>query len=352
MRTPILAFVAAVLTAAPAWAAPMLITTTFNADFEASQSLWGGGPSAGLDVGGRTSGSVGAYYEVKANSGTVNARQNAGIAATFLTEQAAGAPAQITLDFMGDAGGGFVEALFGASAEAGVFLDIAGCLGVITPFGCAGIPYNIDEDIPIISEGFFLAPSTTHSPVIDVQRSANDADTAFGKGLLNTPIGSLGPTMNLDLDQTIYFTPTGLTGTAFYRNVGTGATGTAAFTLPGDGPMNLQLALGVGTWEVSFLNIALQNMFRNDIDLELRPAFDYIVGSWPPPGSGPIGVGLIDETFALGFNHVQNLGSVRFNVVGPAAVPEPVTLVLMGVGLSGVVIARRRQKRRSHPSVE
>jgi len=347
MRKSIVAFAVVFSSATSAWAAPFLVNSTFNADFAASQSLWSGGPTAGLDRQGSTGGSVGAYYSVRADTGTVNARQNAGIVASYWTEQTAGTPVQIGLDFVGDAGGGFVEARFGAAAEAGVFLDISGCFGAVVFGACVGIPYNIDTSIPIIDEGFFLNPATTHTPVIDVSRTAQQADDAFGVGTLNTPLGNLGPSMNLDLDQRITFTPTGLTGTAFYRNLTTGAVGSTGFTIPTDSPLSLQLALGVGSWEISFLDLALQNLFRNDIDLELRPAFDYVVGSWPPAGNGLFSFGLIDETFALNFGLVSNLGTIRLDVLEAQAVPEPATLALMGVALTVYSVTRRRRNGRA-----
>jgi hypothetical protein len=332
------------LTCTAASAAPILLDTTFNADFTASQSLWGGGPNAGLDEGGRTGGSVGLYYSVKADTGTVNATQNAGLKATYVTETTAGSPTTIGLDFLGDASGGFVEGRFGANAQAGVFLDISGCVGFIAFGACVGVPYDIDEDIAIIDEGFFLNPTTTHTPVIDQQRSATEADQAAGVGGLDVVIGTLGPTMNLDLEQSIFFTPTGLSGLASYENQTTGVTGSTGFTIPTDGVFNLDLNLGAGVWDISFQNIALLNQFRNDIDLELRPAFDYIVGSWPPPGQELFSFGLIDDTFALAFNQIGNLGSIQVTVLSagvPGQVPEPASMLLMGLGVAGVAAWRR-----------
>jgi hypothetical protein len=320
------------------------LSTLFNADFSASQSLWRGGPTAGLDERDRTSGDVGLYYDVRANTGTVTATQNAGVQVSYVSETTAGSLTNIQLGFVGDPNGGSISSAFGAQIQSGVFLDA--CIGVETVFGCAGVP--VDQDIPIfIDRGFFLDPTNVHTPALDVQVSANDAAVAFGAGVGPTipGFGTLGPTMNLDLDQTIFFTPTGLTGTAVYQNQATGETGSTAFSVPTSSLSNLQLNLGAGVWDISFQNVLLTNTFRNDINLELRPAFDYFVGSWPPPGSGLFSFGLVDETFSLSFNQIATLGSIQVEVVdSPTTVPEPGSLALLTLGI-GALMARRRKVR-------
>lgn len=330
--------------AARAHAVPIALSSDFALDYSASQSLWQGGPSFGLDSSGRTSGSVGAYYSVQADTGTVNATQNGTLRASYSSETVAGNATNIALQFVGDSMGGFVESRFGASAEAGVFVDISGCLGVTTPLGCAGIPYDINQDIALISEGLFLNPNSTHTPVIDTMRSASDAALAVGVGGLDVVIGTIGATMNLDLTQNIDFTPTGLTGMATYRNVDTGETGTSAFSIPTSGAATLSLDLAPGTWDVSFADVMLSNSFHNRIDLGLRPAVDYIVGSWPPVGHDLLSFALLNQTFGLSFNEIQDAGTIRVSVVegqGTTAVPEPGTLALCGLGLLSLVFVRR-----------
>lgn len=335
------------LAAMPAAGAPISLTDLFGLNFNASQSLWQGGPNAGLDKSGRTSGSVGLYYSVQANTGTVSAAQNGGLSASYLSEVTSGSPTTIGLQFLGS-GGSSVQSQFGAAAETGVFLDISGCLVPVVLGFCAA-PYDIDTDIAIIDEGLFLNPTTSHTPVIDTQRSAIGADQAFGVGV-GPSIGTfrLGPSMNLDLEQRIFFTPTGLAGMACYENRDTLATGCTPFSVPTSGQSNLQLNLGVGTWDIAFLNVSLLNLFRNDIDLELRPAFDYLVGSWPPVGQELFAFGLIDETFGLSFNQVARAGAITVTVLAdPAAatVPEPSTLLLLGAGLAAMAWRRRANKR-------
>jgi hypothetical protein len=332
------------LAAAPASADVLDLTDVFGVSFSASQSLWAGGPSAGLDASGRTNGSVGLYYEVRADTGTVDATQNGALSASYLSETALGSSTTIGLQFTGDPGGR-VQSRFGASAETGIHMDISGCLLGRDPFfgTCLGA-YNIDTDIAVIDEGFFLNPTTTHTPVIDAQRTAIDADQAAGVGA-GPSLGpySLGPSMNLDLEQQIWFTPTGLSGFACYENRDTLETGCSPFTVPTSGEAFLSLALGLGTWDIAFLQLSLLNTFRNDIDLELRPAFDYIVGSWPPVGQELFAFNLLDETFSLDFNEVARAGAISVSVVDRVqSVPEPAALLLFG---TAVLTAVRRNRR-------
>jgi hypothetical protein len=333
-------------TAGLAQAAP--VTSNFSLAYLVSQSLWQGGPTAGIDEADRTGGSVGLYYDIEANTGTVASSVNGTLRAQYQDQIAAGSAANIAFSFL--PGSGSIESRFGAAASTGVFLDISGCLGFVALGGCVGIPYNIDTDIAVIDEGLFLNPVTSFTPSIDVRRSANDADQAAGVGSADLVIGKLGPSMNLDLDQTIFFTPNGLNGMLSYRNLTSGASGSRALSIPTGADVNLALAgLDAGIWEFEVLNLGLANTFRNDIDLELRPAFDYVAGSWPPPGSGPFGFGLIDETFALGFNTIGRVGSFRVAAVadpapGSNGVPEPGTLLLVGAALAGLAMRRRVRK--------
>jgi hypothetical protein len=259
--------------------------------------------------------------------------------ATYLSETAAGSATNIALDFNGDASGGVVRSAFGADLEAGIFLN-------------PGFPVPNIGDIALIDQGFFLEPITTHTPILDTQRSASAVEKAAGVALINLGLlGTAGPSMNLDLAQSIFFTPTGLGGVAIFENLTTGATGSTPFMIPTSSPLNLSLDLAPGQWRIAFEDIVLVNSFRNDINLVIRPAIDYIVGSWPPPGQSAFNFGLIDQTFALPFNTIPRLGDIEIAVVeAPVAVPEPGSLALLATGLGAIGMRWRRRRSASTES--
>jgi hypothetical protein len=210
-----------------------------------------------------------------------------------------------------------------------------------------GVPYNIDTEIGVIDEGFFLDPITTHTAVLDTQRSANFADEVAGVGSADLVIGELGPSIDLDLDQTIFFTPTGIAGSAVAQLRGTATQIVTPFLIPTSNPFALSLGLGEGIWDISLLDLALVNTFRNDVNIELRPNFDYIVGSWPPAGQGLFSIDFIDDTFSLGFNKLSFADALTVTVAGggpgPSPVPEPGTLSLLALGALGLYFSRRRR---------
>jgi hypothetical protein len=314
-----------------------MLTKSFPMNFAASQGLWGDGGSS-VNVSERTGRGIGFYYSLQANTGTVNATQGALLVVDHPDVVMLGTPAPITLDFSGIAGGGHIESLFGAEAEAGIFIDISGCLGVEILGVCIGIPYDIDEDIDVIDAGFFLHPSSTHTPTLDLLRTATDSDGLFDMSVgLDLGIGNLGATMDFDLDQTISFAPTGLSGLMLFENLDYGQTFLRSFFIPTESPVSMSMPLGSGLWRVSLLDVILGNRFRNELDLALHPSLDYIIGSW---NLGTIDIPLVEDSFALQFNRIARAGSFDIRV----DIPEPASMILTGLGLLGIGLFRRRRR--------
>ncbi|MCP4875077.1 MAG: hypothetical protein GY896_06330 [Gammaproteobacteria bacterium] len=98
-------------------------------------------------------------------------------------------------------------------------------------------------------------------------------------------------------------------------------------------------ALSEGLWDFSFLDLDLVNTFNNDVDLEVWPTINYILGEWPAPGTSPLSIGLVDETFGLDFNTLQasNLFSIQVS-----AVPVAAAIWLFGSALVGFIGMSRR----------
>lgn len=309
-------------------------TASFSTNFNASQSLFKGGASAGFDKSGSAGSSVGVSYSAKANSGTVTANVNGQIQANYTSLlYNPYSSTNVNLQFNG-ASSSFSSAL-GASANVSGFLDI--CV-IPNPFG--GCITRIDTDFDLLDQGLFLSPGSSSTANLGTTRSASDADSAIGFGPnLDLIIGELGAEVNLDIDQQIALSLQGIDGILGYSNRNTGESLFTSFTIGASDQVNVITEdLSAGIWDFSLLNLSLGNTFSNDVDLELRPTINYVLGEWPAPGSSPISLGLIDESFALGFNTLQatNLFSVQ-------VVPVPAGVWLFGSALLALVGVNRRR---------
>lgn len=310
-------------------------TASFNTSFSASQSLFKGGASAGFDKSGSAGSSVGVSYSAKANSGTVSANVSGQIQASYSSLIANPyTSTSVNLKFNG-AGSSFSSAL-GASANVTGFLDV--CV-IPNPFG--GCISRIDTDFDLLDQGLFLAPGSNSTANLGTTRSASDADSAIGFGPnLDLIIGELGAEVNLDIDQQIALSLQGIDGILGYSNRNTGESLFTSFTIGASDQVDvLTQGLSAGIWDFSLLDLSLGNTFSNDVDLELRPTINYVLGEWPKPGSSPISLGLIDESFSLGFNTLQatNLFSVR-------VVPVPAAAWLFGSSVLALVGVGRRRR--------
>jgi len=314
-----------------------------NTDFSASQSLWGGGASAGFDVSGSVGPTaVGVEYSVKSNSGTVNAQFNGGIRVNHVDSVNVGEQAAIILDFVGDSNGGFLNSIFGAKATAGGYFDIC----VIPNIFTGGCVTRVNPEFDLIDAGFAVEPETIFTPELDTKRNANDSDELAGVGSVDLIIGEVGPKLSLDIIQATSLKVSSIDGTLQGRHRDTGATFSKALKIDTNGGLDIQtnsLSLS-GLWDFDLVDLTLTNTFTNDIDLGFRPTFEYIVGSWP---NSPLAkVGLIDETFSLGFNSNTYSNAFSINAIAPVppvtSVPAPASIALFSLGL--VVLIRRGRK--------
>lgn len=318
-------------------AAASLVTASFGVEYSAEQSLWAGGSGFNLGANGRFgSGSVGAYYDVRSSSGTVKSKVSGVLQATFQDQITSGSTATIGLSFAGTANGSYLQSALGARAQAGTYLDLGICV-IPNPFGGCFRSVGIDETIPVVDQGLLLQPSATFTSVLDAQASAHDVAQAAGVGLLYVPlVGTFGPEIALDLDQTIALRATALNGLLAFVNRDTGEADARTIALDTASGLDVTLAgLSAGSWDFAILDMELANMFYNAIELDVRPTFNYILGQWPPAGSELFSVGLVDERFALSFNTVAQVGRFSLEVLpGPTSAPEPGSLALVVLGLA------------------
>jgi hypothetical protein len=303
--------------------AAVAATIGFDLDFSASQSLWQGGPSAGFDVSGSFGGSAGISYEAVADLGTVAASVNGLLEVQHPDVLPPNTAASINFQYVGDFDGGSLASMFGANVSVEAFIP---CV-LFIPFTDICVH---PRTISLLDAGFLLNPETGFTPAIGSPAMVGDVDNAIGIGPnIDLGIGELGAEVNVDLAQSIALTPTGIDGLLRYENRDTGITRTMPFTLDADSIVELTTdALGVGLWDFAILDLGLDNEFRNDINLDIRPTINYIIDEWPPPGSPLFSVGLLDETFALDFGAFSVVDAFTVQVI-----PEPGRLLLVGAAL-------------------
>ncbi len=300
-------------------------TTEFNLDFSANQSLWQGGPTAGFDVGGSFGTVAGIRYEATASTGAVAAKVNGVLQVQHPDVLPRDTVASIELRYDGDLDGGALDSDFGASVSVEAFIP---CV-VPTPFGCLH-----PRTVSLLDEGFFLNPTTGFTPALGTPTTVSDLDNAIGIGPhIDLIIGELGAEVNVDVAQSITLTPTALHGLLRYENRDTGEIGTMPFSIDAASTAGVTTdALVAGMWDFAMIELSLNNQSRNDINLDIRPTINYIIGEWPPPGSPLFSVGLLDETFPLDFRSFSIVDAFTVQVI-----PEPKAVYLLAMGLVGLV---------------
>ncbi len=308
-----------------------LDTASYNVIFKADQSLWS---ASRINLSGSVGpNAAGVYYEVNFSSGEVEANVSGAIQATYSNMVTSTEQVNILLNY--EAASSSLSSEFGASAEAGAYVDVSFCpLPNPTPWGpdCLLPRADIDENIPVIDEGFFLDPDTNFQSELGVTQSGEAFEQLYGVGVGTLGIGA---EITLNLDQTISLTPNSVKGTLIYQNQATSEMGLSAFKIGSDGIFDVDLGpLSCGVWEFVLTDIQLDNSFNNDFNMVIQPEINYIVGTYSPFA---LPVGLLDESFSLDFNTIAMLGEFTITVEDNEAPNASCMDITVGLGANNMV---------------
>ena len=338
------AFVGLLATAAiglcfPAHAEIMMVPV----DFTANQSLWGSGSS--LNFGASGSGSfagISYSYDVGASSGTLSAEYQGGISVNYTSYLSAPGTATIGLNFVGDTNGGNITSDLGAWAN----INIGG--------------------LDILDEGYSLNIDQSFTPTLGQVASGEDSATIGGYGL-DIGIASVGA--NLDLQQTDALAVSKIEGNLVASLEGSSTSITTPFSLSSSG-LTFDLGLSeIGTWDVSFQNLTLDNLFSTSFDAALVLYEEHISGIsfcyyTVRTFFGnfriyyPCGVAFDENTFTLAdidlydrdpfsldFGSTSPLQgfSILVGVEPNPTVPEPASWALLLIGLASLVCLYRQR---------
>jgi hypothetical protein len=319
-------------------------------EYAASQSIW---PN-GADVGGKKSGrsgdpGIGTYYDLFLDAGLVESTVKGSLQIVYPDVGAAGSGVNLGFGFLPERSGGSLESTLGIGIIAGVYITDEFCLAR-GPLGGCTLAVNLD--MPVIDAGPLLRTTTSFDPALPNLQTASDAAKVVGRAVYDIGPFNVGPSVNLDVLQTITLFLPGLQTQLQGRNLSTGSRFFRELVVRNGMPTVQTGPLDPGIWEFEIVGLRLLNVFHNDIDLQLRGALDFVLGSWPPPGQGqgdPIDI--VDDFFPLTYTLAPGSGPFepfRITVLpGAASIPEPASIALLGVALAGFGFIRRTTRRRA-----
>lgn len=335
MKSSFLFLVLLALLSAPFQAEALLFNQPLDF-FASTQSLWGPGGGT-VDFGDRESINVGIAtlgYDIGASSGTVSARFPGTLSVDYSPSLTAPGTTSLNFSFLGNAG----QLKSDLGAWVNVYAD--------TFLG------NID----IVDERYSLNIYKSYMPQIGQQVSGSDSAT-ISKAGIDILIAEAGA--RFDIEQTDIFKATSIDGLLAYTLRGSGTNNYMPFTLITDAGLTMNLDLSdTGTWDFWLMDMDLNNQFATSYDAELVLYEKHIsgigwCGSWFPypcpkysrSETTLAGIDIYDPSpFSLNFNSISNISGFAINV-GTASVPEPVTLLLLGSVLLGLIGFRRKFKK-------
>jgi len=333
----------ALLATAPADAVPMV--QNYNVDFSSpTQAFWGPGQtqaSFGVDQFILGNSSFGMRFQTGASTGTVSSNYNGAVSVSY-DDSAVPGPVPLTIGYLGDTNGGHFQTALGAFVLVTAYFPVIGGVTLTNP-------------------NYSLNTASTYTPSPPDSRSDSDsftpASTSIGPDI---GVGSAQAGIDYDIVQNSTHAITALNGMAVATHQTSGATRTAGFSLGSSANILLNLN-EPGAWDVRLTTLSLNNLFSTDFDLAAVPFIQYTLGfGCGDPGTDSDngllcgGDGRLDTTlgsldlfsntpFALALTSNNQLSSFQITVAAVAAAPEPGTLAVLGFGLAGLWLTRRRR---------